>query len=753
MFVLILISLVLAGILGFAANYKDKENKRFVIFKKVIGLLFIFFYFCKLVTVIDVFEDAYSFADFYYGQGTYIEVIILRLLTNAAVLGISISPFFKHKGLDNLICFFFPLVFIFNMVEFQINIEAMIGEVEIFSFTHTQLLVAIYYILGLAYCLMCLVNRIKNKDLKTNFKEILKTVGTLLFYVVIGINMGALGNIFGYNSHNPKSFNRYHRYFLYFAFAYLIILFISLRKKDKEYKWFVITSLSAGLFRLFFDFYGLPVSVTQLPLHLCHFGVIMVLVTCITRNKTVFYFTFFMNILGAAFAMLAPSETTGLTSSNVIHFWYEHISLVVIIANMMALNLFDRPKFKNFLPSVGLYTIYYLVVMTVNMKYWQSGVNYFFMNGNKNITDIVTTIFSEKLFGSFGRFFATLQAESSIVYFNVFGETWKLYPVYYTLLYFGYLLIILITWIGLRGLFEIADNHYQMAVIKKEKGIKMFDLNKLINKKKKVEPMYPEDKGCVRISHFSKVYAGQNYKSVDDFSLTIHGGEVYGFLGHNGAGKSTTIKSLVGIQTITEGTISVCGFDIEKQAVEAKLNIGYVSDNHAVYEQLTGREYINYVANLYLVPKKEREERFEKYVKMFNLQDAIDREIKGYSHGMKQKIVVIASLMHDPKVWVLDEPLTGLDPTSSFQIKECMRDHANRGNIVFFSSHVIEVVEKICDKICIIGHGKLIGEWDLHKLNETGESLENLYMKYVANQNLNISVNDKKADLTTKEGR
>jgi ABC-2 type transport system ATP-binding protein len=135
---------------------------------------------------------------------------------------------------------------------------------------------------------------------------------------------------------------------------------------------------------------------------------------------------------------------------------------------------------------------------------------------------------------------------------------------------------------------------------------------------------------------------------------------------------------------------------------------------------LTGREYINYIADLYLVPKQERDERIEKYVKMFNLTHAIDNEIKSYSHGMKQKIVVIASLIHEPKVWILDEPLTGLDPVSSFQIKEVMREHANRGNIVFFSSHVIEVVEKICDRIAIISHGKLQGVYELKKIREQG---------------------------------
>lgn len=243
----------------------------------------------------------------------------------------------------------------------------------------------------------------------------------------------------------------------------------------------------------------------------------------------------------------------------------------------------------------------------------------------------------------------------------------------------------------------------------------------------------------IKIEHFTKKYAGSKKPSVEDFSLEIHDGEVFGFLGHNGAGKSTTIKSMVGIQSITSGNIIIDGYDVKKQPLEAKLRVGYVSDNHAVYEKLTGREYINYVADLYLVPQKERDERIKKYVEMFNLTDAIDREIKGYSHGMKQKIVVIASLIHNPKVWILDEPLTGLDPTSSFQIKECMRDHANNGNIVFFSSHVIEVVEKICDKICIIQKGKLVCVHAIKDLAAQGLTLEQLYMKHVANANYNTS--------------
>ncbi|MBQ9786135.1 MAG: ABC transporter ATP-binding protein, partial [Clostridia bacterium] len=211
--------------------------------------------------------------------------------------------------------------------------------------------------------------------------------------------------------------------------------------------------------------------------------------------------------------------------------------------------------------------------------------------------------------------------------------------------------------------------------------------------------------------------------------------------GHNGAGKSTLIKSIVGVQSITKGSITICGYSIEHQPLQAKLNIGYVSDNHAVYEKLTGRDYINFVADLYLVSKEDRDKRLEKYAKLFNLEKDIDRQIKGYSHGMKQKLVVIASIIHNPKVWVLDEPLTGLDPMSAHQIKSLMRDMADQGNIVFFSSHVIEVVEKICDKIAIIAKGKIKGVFNLKDLESNDISLEELYLSI--QENPNIELNDK----------
>ena len=237
-----------------------------------------------------------------------------------------------------------------------------------------------------------------------------------------------------------------------------------------------------------------------------------------------------------------------------------------------------------------------------------------------------------------------------------------------------------------------------------------------------------ENKNKLVLKNFSKKYGSSNVYAVKDASLEINGGEIYGFLGHNGAGKSTIIKSIVGIQPITSGKIEVCGYDVDSQSVMAKKQIGFVPDHYALYEKLTGREYINYIADLYEVSKEDRDKAIEKYITLFELKDSFDNQIKTYSHGMKQKIAIISALVHNPRVWILDEPLTGLDPQSIFQVKECMREHARNGNIVFFSSHLIDIVEQLCDKIAIIKNGHILTTAVVKDV-EKDTTLEQFYLK------------------------
>ena len=254
----------------------------------------------------------------------------------------------------------------------------------------------------------------------------------------------------------------------------------------------------------------------------------------------------------------------------------------------------------------------------------------------------------------------------------------------------------------------------------------------------------------MQISHLTKQYKNSSKLAVDDISFEVKEGEVFGFLGPNGAGKSTTIKCITGILPITEGSVSICGHSIVDDPIQAKLNIGFVPDNHQMYEQLTAREYINFMADIYHVGKEDRKIRADKMLELFDLARVVDDQISTFSHGMKQKICVIGALVHNPKLWILDEPLTGLDPKSSFELKQLMKDHCKEGNSVFFSSHMLEVVEKVCDRISIINNGKLVmtGDLDEIKSKSSDSSLEEIFLSItgVKEEESDFTINDKADD-------
>ncbi|MDE7372553.1 MAG: ABC transporter ATP-binding protein [Clostridia bacterium] len=235
----------------------------------------------------------------------------------------------------------------------------------------------------------------------------------------------------------------------------------------------------------------------------------------------------------------------------------------------------------------------------------------------------------------------------------------------------------------------------------------------------------------LQINNLTKTYAGSPKPSVENLSLEVRDGEIFGFIGPNGAGKSTTIKCITSIINFENGSVIVDGISLKDKPNEVKKLVGYVSDDHVLYEGLTGIEYINFICDVFNVPSALREERLNKYLEVFALQDAIKNQISSYSHGMKQKLNIIGALIHEPKVWILDEPMTGLDPKSAYNLKVLMREHADKGNCVFFSSHVLEVVEKLCDRIGIIDNGHLITTCTISELKERDRdsSLEELFLK------------------------
>lgn len=236
----------------------------------------------------------------------------------------------------------------------------------------------------------------------------------------------------------------------------------------------------------------------------------------------------------------------------------------------------------------------------------------------------------------------------------------------------------------------------------------------------------------ITISNVSKSY-NQETLAVDNISLEVRDGEIFGFLGPNGAGKTTTLKMMTGILEPTSGTININGFDIIKDPLEAKFQFGFVSDDPNVFLRLKGAEYLKFLADIYLVPGNLRQERITRLAKEFEMETALGDKIQSYSHGMRQKIVLMGALLHNPPVWILDEPMTGLDPQASFILKNMMRQHADAGKTVIFSTHVLEVAEKVCDRLAIIDKGKILfcGTIDELRAQQGDSSLESIFLKLV----------------------
>ncbi len=232
----------------------------------------------------------------------------------------------------------------------------------------------------------------------------------------------------------------------------------------------------------------------------------------------------------------------------------------------------------------------------------------------------------------------------------------------------------------------------------------------------------------VRVTNLSKKYSRKSEFAISDISMEADGGEIVGILGHNGAGKSTTIKCITGMHPYEGGTVEICGYDLMKNPIEAKMSFGYVSDEFSLFEKMTGFEFVSFMADIYKVTKEERDERLEKFQELFALGDAIYKPISSYSHGMKQKISLMGALIHKPKVFILDEPMIGLDPHTAAAVKRYFKMHSADGNLVLFSSHNLDVVEKVCDRVYIIDQGRILTELDLREFREKGGDLEEYFL-------------------------
>lgn len=534
-----------------------------------------------------------------------------------------------------------------------------------------------------------------------------------------------IANIFGNVSFNTnKSFGLSHRLYLYFTFLTLAWVYFTLKEKKGEYARMVLLIISISALISYTRNYYIDIFIkpTSWPLHLCNTAMFLTPICLLFRTKKLYYFTLFINVIGALLAMFMPNyENPSATAPQVVSFWVNHVQAFAMPLLLVLLGIYERPKMKHFLYSMIPFAIYFVGVLFINAWFtnYDQGVDFFFLNSDFIVEKL--GVWAENL-------------RNVTVSFNIGSLKFVFYPLYQSLFYLVYVALGLGMWFVYVGMFATQD--FYTEVREKNRAIKQDEimLSAKYGKKDVNECMNNESVGKFKVSGFSKKYGKNTVFAVEDLNFEVESGEILGFLGPNGAGKSTTIKCVVGIQPPTKGTIEINGYDIVKQPVMAKKQLGFVPDHYALYENLTGREYLNYIADLYEVPQEERDAKIAELLETLNMAKAIDNQMHTYSHGMKQKMTIMASIIHNPKLWILDEPLTGLDPISIFQVKECMKAHAAKGNIVFFSSHIIDIIEKICSRIIIINNHHVAANVTLKELNERGVGLEEFYLKTIGQE-------------------
>lgn len=662
--------------------------------------------------------------------------LILNWAFYSVVLLVILYPFFKNSQFASIIKYYGTIVtllcagFIYYLSTGIVGVNAYSG------FQIRTLLMGVEIGITLAYCFVVFMENNKFKIKKSDLWGAAYIAGMLLATMPPYMLEALFGNFRIW--FDLKELAPAHRVILYLSILIPIALYLLLKNKNKEMIRGILLYISLGTLLSFSVSYKFEnfLNVTSWPFHLCNTAMYIIPICLIFKWEKLFYFTYFINVLGAFLAMAMPNYAEGLNlfSTRIVNFYINHYIAFFMPLLMVALRVYERPKLKQFKYSMIGFGIYFVLVLILNAWFSNYGtVDYFFLNSD---------FIAEKL----GTWAEDLR---DIVWsFNINDLSFTFYPLYQFLFFLVYVALGAAMWFVYEQAYAFADMMVDINARNKKIKADLLALQVASAKKSEEEMINTETK--LELIDFSKRYGSSKVYAVQNANLEIHGGEIFGFLGHNGAGKSTIIKSIVGIQPITSGTIKVCGYDVDKQPVLAKKQIGFVPDHYALYEKLTGREYVNYIADLYEVSKEERNERIENYVKLFELENAFDNQIKTYSHGMKQKITIMSALVHNPKVWILDEPLTGLDPNSIYQVKECMKAHAKAGNIVFFSSHIIDVVESICDRIAVIKKGKILTTKTMKEIEQEC-GLEEFYLKITSQDVKAKLVGEKEENSITNE--
>ena len=758
-------------------KHPNFRRKFFIILSLVFASLFIYRY----MSGEDIVSYTFKLDGVFDNKAQNFFAVILVWFTYASNLLICTYAFFNIKRLNKYIKFIcFPVV-IANILFLNFHFTSILGISGANSISFRGVIFALEIGLALFYVVLMLISPIKyqagqidtstqdvlddallyKKELpKNKIKAVLTKLGRFFLrvwgattkffkkywfgiFAILAIFISTMPSytlqaIFGHVNqvYKVKSFEIPHRILIYIGIILPFIIHFSLKNKEyKEKRFYLLmiclgTLLTYSFTKKFVDFADL----TLWPLHLCNTAMYIMPIVLIFNMKRFFYFTYFINVIGAFFAMMIPNytATSNIISQSIVNFYVNHYIAFFMPILFVSLGMFQRPKFKQFVYSMIGFAAYFVTVIVINSAFTglfnigavERTTDFFFVNSD---------FIAEKL----GQWAENLRNITAVVHVGRIDMTF--YPVYQILFFLAYVVLGLGVWFVYAQGYEIAWGLEDIRNRKRKIRQDEIALMAKVNGRSIMEPVNPQNGNKLILRHFSKKYGTSDVFAVEDANLEVSGGEIFGFLGPNGAGKSTIIKTVVGIQPITSGEIEVCGYDAETQGIEARRNIGFVPDHYALYEKLTGREYINYIADLYSVSLEDRNKRIDRYVKRFELEGAFDNQMKTYSHGMKQKIAIMAALVHDPKVWILDEPLTGLDPNSIFQVKECMKERAREGNIVFFSSHIIDVVERICDKIAIIKKGHILLTKTVKEIEDSGETLENFYMRTINGENYKLT--------------
>lgn len=711
-------------------NYFQVDENIITFIKRVFAEFLVLFLIVRTIGGYDYLEQEVVGLTSSFMSPFYVGVsVIFNQIYTACIFLVAISQFLNSKIFHVINKYLVTPLFILCSICMPLIVEGIVGNV----FTNQPLSYDPYYIriifMALEYAsVLGFLTYIWIYDYKIEFKkEYVFPIIITSILIILNLPNDYMFKVLFQESYlnipTPIDLNYTHRIMIYLAFILPVIYFVLLYKFDIPHRRAFLTFIS---FMALFSYiairrYETWSSVGALPLHLCNTAMYIIPLTLVFKSHKVFYFTMFINVIGAFLALLMPNyDINGIFSSYTIEFFINHLYAFFMPILIVLLGVYERPKTKYFMYSMIGFFLYFVLCVTLNTIY---GSNFFFLNDDFIVSKLGS--WAEDIFRDF---YFSIEVNGSLV---------EIRYLYLIIFYLIYVVLALFMWFIYEILFKGVDsltslyeknvkynqNKLNFIKLQKEKGV---DMNKINYKEIQSKP------ATLDIIHLKKKYGKNDFYTIKDFSLHLEGGKIYGFLGKNGAGKSTIIKSIVGMHTFDGGEIKACGFDVVYQEVEAKSCIGFVPDHYALYESLTGRQYINYIADLYDVSLEDRNTRLDELLNKLELKDKFDKQIRTYSHGMKQKLTIIGALIHNPKIWILDEPMTGVDPNSIYQIKECMKDHAKKGNIVFFSSHLIDVVKNLCDEVIIIKHGDFIMRDSVENLNKNNVDLEKLFLEMTA---------------------